>query len=600
LLTSADFTALMETGDLQIVDTRYPKDFAAGHLPGAIKIPVRALPTSELNTLIAGLKRKPTVAACYDRRSCFMSQVLGLEMVQMGVPFEGRYTTPWDYFIPPAPKPHVVAWMAEQNTGLWQSAINWLAAVMVDWSKTVGVVSVIIALALVSRILILPIALKSERDQILTARHADTLADLKSRNAGDPTRKACAIQQFYADKGLTPMRNLIALLFLPLMMLGLSSTEEMGKTLGTPLMWSQNMGLPDATYAMPLLFALLAGVYLHWAVAKTKRQAVLWWIIGAPLLFGLVFQLSFAGNVYLCVALCLLLVQRAYVTEMLQDGVHAAQRAWRRWIVSTKWAGVVPLAHAEALSTAGNKSYRLSVMRNAGLPVPNGAVVKSDVIEQFKLMNGTQKEAFAAKAWTMIGEQPCAVRSSANGEDGADKSFAGIFDSVLHVDAQNLRAALETVIASFSSARADSYASDAPQENDGNILIQQMGDADYAGFLFTQDPTAPGLLMIELAQGTGDDLVSGRVTPETHRFGRFTKRPVSEDVAPFDLTPLIALGDQIEALFEEPQDIEWAFKDGAFYILQSRNITTLAIGTKEQQARVSEWRNLLGTFHDAP
>lgn len=600
LLTSADFTALMQTGELQIVDTRYPKDFEAGHLPGAINIPVRALPTAQLNRRIAALEQKTTVAACYDRRSCFMSQVLGLEMTQAGVPFAGRYTTPWDYFVPPAPKPHVAEWMTAQNTGVWQSAIQWLAGLMVSTSASLGVVGVILALALVSRILILPIALKSERDQILTAQHADTLAALKTRLAGDPTRRARAIQQFYADKGLTPMRNLVALLFLPLMMLGLSATEEMGKTLGTPLAWVQNIGAPDPTYVLPVLFALLAGVYLHWAVAKTKRSAVLWWVIGTPLLFGLVFQLSFAGNVYLCVALGLLLVQRAYVTGMLHRAMQGVQQAWRRWTVQTRWAGVVPLAHSDALTTAGNKSYRLSVMRNAGLPVPNGAVVCSDVIERFKLMNGTQKEAFAAKVWTMIGQQNCAVRSSASGEDGADKSFAGIFDSVLHVDATTLRAALETVIASFSSARAGSYAADAPQDNDGNILVQQMVDADYAGVLFTQDPTAPGLLMIELAQGTGDDLVSGRVTPETHRFGRFTKRAVSEEKPPFDLAPLITLGDEIEALFGGPQDIEWAYKDGAFYILQSRDITTLAIGTKAQQARVSEWRRLFKAFHDAP
>jgi len=600
LLTSKDFLGLMETGDIQIVDTRYPKDFAAGHLPGAINIPVRALSTSELKERVAALEIKPTIAACYDRRSCFMSQVLGLEMTQAGIPFAGRYTTPWDYYVAPAAKPHVAAWLNQQNISMWQTAINWLAGVMVLVSKSIGVVSVIVILALISRILILPIAIKSERDQILTAKHADALADIKSRLAKDPTRKARAIQHFYADKGMTPMRNLMALAFLPLMMLGLSATEEMGKALGTPMLWVQNIGLPDASFAMPLLFSLLAGIYLHWAVAKTKRQAVLWWVIGAPLLFGLVFQLSFAGNLYLCVALLLLLAQRAYVTGIMKQVVDIARQAVRRWSVRTRWSGVVPLSHSESLSTAGNKSYRLSVMRNAGLPVPNGAVVRSDVIEHFGLMSGTQKEAFAAKIWLMIGQQPCAVRSSASGEDGADKSFAGIFDSVLHVKEDTLRTALETVIASFSSARANSYAADAPQGNDGNILVQQMVDAEYAGVLFTEDPTAPGLMMIELAKGTGDDLVSGRVTPETHRFGRFTKRAVSEEKPPFELAPLIALGDEIETLFGVPQDIEWAYKDGAFFIVQSRDITTLAIETKDQQACVSEWKNIFADFADAP
>ena len=83
----------------------------------------------------------------------------------------------------------------------------------------------------------------------------------------------------------------------------------------------------DGTFVLPIFFAILAGTYLHWAVAKTKRQAMLWWIIGAPLMFGLVFQLSAAGNVYLCTSLILLLIQRAYVTGAFKQ---VAQRATTR------------------------------------------------------------------------------------------------------------------------------------------------------------------------------------------------------------------------------------------------------------------------------
>ncbi|MCK4540183.1 hypothetical protein KAU09_03450 [Candidatus Parcubacteria bacterium] len=32
---------------------------------------------------------------------------------------------------------------------------------------------------------------------------------------------------------------------------------------------------------------------------------------------------------------------------------------------------------------------------------------------------------------------------------------------------------------------------------------------------------------------------------------------------------------KIEKHYKKPQDIEWAFKDGEFYIVQSRPITTL-------------------------
>ncbi len=35
---------------------------------------------------------------------------------------------------------------------------------------------------------------------------------------------------------------------------------------------------------------------------------------------------------------------------------------------------------------------------------------------------------------------------------------------------------------------------------------------------------------------------------------------------------LYHLGQQLEALFDYPQDIEWIFKDQQFYIIQSRDI----------------------------
>lgn len=595
LIDSAGFSKMIDAGNLQIVDTRYPKDFAAGHLPDAINIPVRSLTTKALQSRIAALEKKPTVAACYDRRSCFMAQVLGLDLTQNGIDYQGRYTTPWDYFVPPKPKPHVVAWLAQQNTTLWQKSIHWLAGAMVQMSQAVGVVGAVFALAVLSRVLILPIALKSERDQMVTRDNAPALAEIKTRLAKDPTRKARAIQQFYSAHGLTPMRNMTALLFLPLMMLGLSATQEAGQRIGRPMGWVASMGVADPYYLMPVLFAGLAGLYLHWAVAKTRRQAMVCWGLGVPLLFAMVVGISFLGNLYLSIALTLLLVQRAYVTGSLMQWAKSLRQMLRNTLVRHLYQGVIPLAYSHALTDAGNKSYRLSVLKNAGLPVPQGVVLNTAVIARFNGLTPSQKDRFAARIWRMIGKTPCAVRSSAAAEDGADKSFAGVFDSVLHVDRTALTDALDAVHSSFSAARAGIY-SGVETDHDGNILVQVMVDADYAGVMFTQDSTAPGLMMIELAKGTGDDLVSGRVTPQSLRFGRYTKKPVGTEKPPFDLSYLIRLGDRIEALFNRPQDIEWAYKKGRFYILQSRDITTLHLGDDAAQARLAEWERVFDVF----
>lgn len=599
LLSTKDFQSMQTNTDLQIVDTRYPGDFASGHLPGAINIPLRALPTDELRARITQLQDKPTIAACYDRRSCFMSQVLGLEMSEAGIDFQGRYTTPWEHFVAPTPKPHVQEWLAEQQVTLWQTAVTKLASALVWFGERTHFVLGLLALSLLSRAMVLPIALKSERDQIITAKHAEELNFLKETLKNDPTRKARAVQQFYTDKGLTPMRNLAALLFLPVMMLGLSATSEAAADIKTSFLWVPNLGQPDGTYVLPIFFAFLAGTYLHWAVAKSKRQAALWWGIGAPVMFALVFQLSAAGNVYLCISLTLLLLQRAYVTGLSGRLFQRTELAARRWKVRNFSYGIFPLDHTEALHNCGNKSYRLSVLKNAGLPVPDGLVIRSEAIDAYSDMSKSEKKKFSRMVWRLVDEKPCAVRSSAASEDGADQSFAGVFESVLEVQKKGMRKALDTVVDSFSSARAKSYDSESATKHDGNILVQQMVRSEYAGVLFTQDPTAPGLMMVELVKGCGDDLVSGRVTPQSLRFGRYTQTAIGEDAAPIDLKPLLELGQKIEATFGCPQDIEWAYADGAFRIVQSRDITTLVGGNPAELARTQEWQCIFDRYKNS-
>lgn len=600
LLSTADFTSLMETEDLQIVDTRYPGDFAAGHLPGAINIPIRALPTDELMRRISALDNRPTVAACYDRRSCFMGQVLGLELSQQGIDYQGRYTLPWEYFIAPAPKPHVQVWLADQQSTYWQKTISLVATALVWVHERSHLLLGLFALSLLTRILILPVALKSERDQITSNDSADELAALKAKLADDPVRKARAIQAFYADKGLTPVRNLSALLFLPVMMIGVSAAGEASNTLSIPFLWIADLGLPDPVFVLPLLFCALAAIYLVWAVAKTARQTKLWLLIGVPVLFAMVFGLSAAANAYLCFSLSLLLLQRAYVTGMHRALMQKISLLRHKRSLAKLPAGVIPMGYTEELASAGNKALRLSVLKNAGLPVPGGVVLRNEAIASYRQMTLAQKEKFAAQIWQLAGEKPCAVRSSASNEDGADQSFAGVFESELDVTAKTMRAALERVIASFSSERAASYDLDANDETAANILVQQMVQADYAGVLFTQDPTAPGMTMVEWVRGCGEDLVSGRVTPVSLRFGRSTGLPAEEDQNnTLDLAPLLALGREIEATFGCPQDVEWAYADGQFQIVQSRDITTLAIGSEAEQIRLAEWRDVLQRFGTA-
>jgi len=591
LIGTEEFSQLVASSEVQIVDTRSPGDFAAGHLPGAINIPVRALTTTQLQESISSLRKVPTVAACYDRRSCFMSQVLGLELTEAGIPFAGRYTLPWEYFIPPAPKPHVVDWLASQETGLWDTSVDLLSRVLLWAHEHSHLILGLLALAVTSRLLVLPLALKSERDQITLRAHKVELDHLKADLADDPIRKSRAIREVHNRLGLTPMRNLAALLFLPVMMLGLQAVELASAEVREAFLWVSNLGAPDPYYLAPGLTCALAAVYLLVSVAKSARAAVLWCGLGLPLLFALVMNLSAAGNFYLFMSLTGLLIQYAYVSESvsrLSRALPSLQRLPK---------GTVAIKETRRLTHAGNKALRLSQMANAGFPVPPAVVLTERFLTRFQAATATDRTRMAHKIWRIMGPTPCAVRSSASQEDGADHSFAGVFESVLDVRGDQMCSAIETVHASFSDERARSY-----QINDaghGNILVQHMIDATFAGVLFTQDPQAPGMMLLEWVEGCGDDLVSGRKTPGTLRAGRYSKSPApDQDLPPFAPEALLELGLAIENLFGTPQDIEWAWMDGEFWILQSRDVTTMAVGSSTEQATASEWRSFFNRFKD--
>lgn len=407
LLSTPEFTSLIGAGKLQIIDARYPGDFAAGHLPGAINIPIRALPTSELNARLDALHNVPTIAACYDRRSCFMSQVLGYELSQRGIPFLGRYTTPWDYFIAPPPKPHVEAWLAAQNATFWDKAVSTLAAVLVWIADRSHLLVALAGLSLASRLVVLPITLKSERDQIIGARHANELKALKAELAHDPSRKARAVRHHFDRLGMTPGRNALGLLFLPVMMLGLAASDQAATTLAATL-GPFNLAIPDASMILPLVGAGLAIAYLQWIVVKSRRARWLWWIIGAPLTFALMTTLSAAGNIYLLISLLLLIAQRIYVQRKyaMPDGpapLDSRPDGLPEYIYT--------LGDSDLPDDLGNKALRLAEMAKQGLPVPKAFVISSDAIQRFMGLSADEQDRFATQMWTALGQRKCAVRS---------------------------------------------------------------------------------------------------------------------------------------------------------------------------------------------
>ena len=575
LLDTKQVRDLLEKENAVFVDTRYPGEFKSDHLPNAINLPIRPTPTGEFRTKLSQLPKQPIIVPCYDRRSCFFGEVLGLEFERAGYDYRGRYTTPWELFSPTEPRPYIKEWLAENDKGWFQKAAEALAAVLSPIAGAIGLIFTIILLACLSRLMILPFAVKAERDQIRARDASAEMDDIKQRLKDDPVRKTRAIRAFYQRHGMTPGRNLVAMLFLPIMAVALLAVQDLAAMTNASLPWIPNLSDRDPWLVLPVIFGLLITAYVDLAFATSRMKRIVIWLTALPALTATGALLAASADIYLITSATLLVVQRLWVSGLIQQG-------WAAWRRSRTPEGIIALEDVSRLENCGNKAYRLAKMRAAGMPVPDGVVLTPAFMTRMAAAPAGVRHHELAWIWKRLGNAQLAVRSSGSGEDGANHSFAGVFELVIHVDRDGLEAAIARVQASFDAARVSSYGFSAGA---GNILIQRMVDAEYAGVLFTRDPSAGGLAMIEMVQGTAENLVSGTVRPSSYRFGRVTRKPFGKDnTPPIDLGPLLEMGDLAERLFGGPQDMEWAYRDGRIHLVQSRDITRPVAGDADVAA----------------
>ncbi|WP_159931107.1 PEP/pyruvate-binding domain-containing protein [Oceanicoccus sp. KOV_DT_Chl] len=235
----------------------------------------------------------------------------------------------------------------------------------------------------------------------------------------------------------------------------------------------------------------------------------------------------------------------------------------------------------------GGKAYGLSRLQAMGLAVPAGFVICNAQTGCYPV---DLDECYAR-----IGAGKVAVRSSAQGEDGEDASFAGQYETVLDVfGPQALRQAIDQCVASISGARAAAYREDAGADTGSkvamNVVVQQMVEARAAGVVFTADPVSArrDLLVIDAVAGLGEALVSGEATPDHYEVDR------NGDIVERELvgTEAILSDHEINSLWREaklavahegqPLDLEWAIhQSGELFWLQARPITTLPADLNE-------------------
>src|SRR6476620_11759065 len=203
----------------------------------------------------------------------------------------------------------------------------------------------------------------------------------------------------------------------------------------------------------------------------------------------------------------------------------------------------------------------------------------------------------------------CAVRSSATAEDLPTASFAGQQDTYLNIIGREaIYQHISKCWASLFTERAVTYRLQNGFDHRKvhlSVVVQKMVFPQVAGIMFTADPVTSNrkVLSIDASFGLGEALVSGLVNADNYkvRNGQIIDKKIStkklaiyalkdggtkeKDIEPErqnsqaltdeQILQLERIGRKIEEHFGSPQDIEWCLADDAFYIVQSRAITTL-------------------------
>jgi len=199
-----------------------------------------------------------------------------------------------------------------------------------------------------------------------------------------------------------------------------------------------------------------------------------------------------------------------------------------------------------------------------------------------------------------------AVRSSSPEEDLEGASFAGIYETVLGVTDDTLDDAIKTCFVSALDERVVAYKQERGYDvSDPKIavVIQKQIISEVSGVAFSLNPVTNCYdeVVINANFGLGDTVVEGTVTPDQFMVDNITETilekvvgkknlaryvkadggtetevpssPAALSLSDDQVLAISSLTSSIEAEYDKPVDIEWAYEKGQLYLLQARPIT---------------------------
>ncbi len=272
----------------------------------------------------------------------------------------------------------------------------------------------------------------------------------------------------------------------------------------------------------------------------------------------------------------------------------------------------------------GNKAKFLIEMKSNGFNIPNGIVLDSDTYTQIiksnkidnsienliKELNKDNVKEISKKILKLFDNvkiedsikneinaniDSCknyAVRSSGTKEDLENFSFAGQYETFLNISGiDNIEKSIIACYKSMFSEVLLGYLINNNIELDNlkmSVIIQEMVNSDYSGICFTVNPVTgeDKTMLIEVAKGLGENIVSGKVAPEQYYYNWYEEKgTIGENNKILTSQKLEQMAKEflkIQIYFGYPCDIEFAIQNDELYILQARKITSIKyLGIKD-------------------